>query len=83
VTRISIARQRLGKHIPSQANSRKNMTSIASQRLGKHASLTIKAVFSVESMQSGYKEIFGQENSSRVERDVSLPGYELGIELSW
>jgi hypothetical protein len=39
------ARQRLGKHIPAEANQRLNKTSIARQRIGKHASLIIEAVF--------------------------------------
>jgi hypothetical protein len=45
-TRIPIARQRLGKHIPVEANPCNNRTSIARQRITKHASLTIKAAFS-------------------------------------
>jgi hypothetical protein len=32
--------------------------SIAKQRVSKHASLTIEAVFSAWSVQSGYKEMF-------------------------
>jgi hypothetical protein len=55
VTCIPIARQRLGKHIPAEANARNNKTSIAGQRISKRASLTIEAVFSVWSVQSGYK----------------------------
>jgi hypothetical protein len=87
VTCILIARQRLGKHIPTGTNESKNRTSIARQRITKHASLTIESVFSAWSVRSGYKEVFGSiEQPSRVEfRDASLPGYELGsrgIELS-
>jgi hypothetical protein len=52
---IHSARQRLGKHIPAEANARNNKTSIAGQRLSKHASLTIEAVFSVWSLEIGYK----------------------------
>jgi hypothetical protein len=59
VTNISIARQRLGKDIPARANARKNKTSIAIQRISKHSSLTTKAVFSVWSVQRGYKKVFG------------------------
>jgi hypothetical protein len=33
----TIARQRLGKHIPVGANARNNKTSIARQRISKHA----------------------------------------------
>jgi hypothetical protein len=51
VTCIPIARQRLGKHIPAQANARSNRTSIARQRISKHASLTKEAVFFAWSMQ--------------------------------
>jgi hypothetical protein len=60
VTCITIARQRLGKHIPSQANSLNNRTSIARQRSSKHASLTIEAVFAVGSVHDGYKAVFGR-----------------------
>jgi hypothetical protein len=59
VTCIPIARQRLGKHIPAEANSRNNRTSIPRQRTSKHTSLTTEAVFSAWSVHSGYKEVFG------------------------
>jgi hypothetical protein len=59
VTRIPIARQRLGKHILAQAYARSNRTFTARQRTSQHASLTIQAVFSAWSVQSGYKEVFG------------------------
>jgi hypothetical protein len=52
-----IAGQRLGKHIPAEANAH-NMTSTARQRISKHASLTTEAVFPAWSVQSGYKEGF-------------------------
>jgi hypothetical protein len=42
VTCIPIASQRLGKHIPAQANARNNRASTARQRTYKHASLTIE-----------------------------------------
>jgi hypothetical protein len=58
VTCISIARQRLGKHNPLQANSLNNRTSITRQRVSKHTSLTIKAVFSASSVQSVYNVVF-------------------------
>jgi hypothetical protein len=57
VTRMLIARQRLGKHIPAGANACSNMIFIARQRINKCPSLTIEAVFSAWSMQSGYKEV--------------------------
>jgi hypothetical protein len=57
---IAIARQRLGKHIPALANSRDNRTSIPRQRTSKNASLTTEAVFSVWSVQSGYKEVISR-----------------------
>jgi hypothetical protein len=44
---ITIAGQRLGKHIPAGLNTHDNRTSIASQRWGKHASSTIQAPFCV------------------------------------
>jgi hypothetical protein len=53
-----VIRQRLGIHIPEEANARNNRTSIARQRISKYASLTIEAVFSAWSVQSGYKEEF-------------------------
>jgi hypothetical protein len=59
VTCIPIARQRLGKHIPVQANACNNRTSLARQWISKHTSLAIKAVFSAWSMQSGCNEVFG------------------------
>jgi hypothetical protein len=37
-----IARQRVGKHIPAEANARNNMMSIARQRSCKRAFLTIE-----------------------------------------
>jgi hypothetical protein len=83
---IHIARQRLCKYIPARANARKNRTSIAWQRISKHASITIEAVFSVRSVQSGYKEVLGSIESSRVEwrvefREASLPGHEFSWQL--
>jgi hypothetical protein len=46
VTCILIARQRLTKHIPAEANAW-NRTSLARQQHAKIASSTIEAVFSV------------------------------------
>jgi hypothetical protein len=37
VTYRPIDKQRLGKHIPAEANARHNRTSIARQRISKHA----------------------------------------------
>jgi hypothetical protein len=62
VTCISIARQRLGKHIPAEANAH-NRTSITRQRINKHTSLTIEEVFSAWSVQNGYKEVFRIDGS--------------------
>jgi hypothetical protein len=53
---IPIEKQRLSKHIPTEAKARNNRTSISRQRISKHASLTIEAMFSASSLQSGYKE---------------------------
>jgi hypothetical protein len=61
--------------------------------MSKHTSLTIEAVFSVGSVQSGYKEVFGSIEQNRTGvvvvknrvQDASLPRYELGsrgIELN-
>jgi hypothetical protein len=55
---ILTARQWLGKHIPAEANVQNSRTSIARQRINRHSSLTIEAVFSAWSVQSGYKEVF-------------------------
>jgi hypothetical protein len=66
VTHRLIARQRLGEHIPEEANIRNNRTFIARQRISKHASLTIETVFSASSLQNGYKELFGSIEQSRV-----------------
>jgi hypothetical protein len=66
VTCIPIARQRLGKHIPAEENARNNRTSIARQRISKNASLTIEAVFTAWSVQSGYKEVFSNRVSSEM-----------------
>jgi hypothetical protein len=57
---ILIARQRLMKHFPAEADARNNGTSVARQRCGKHSSSTIEVVFSVLPLQSGYKEVFGR-----------------------
>jgi hypothetical protein len=59
VTYRSVARQRLCKHIPAGAKARNNRTSIGEQQISNHASLTIEALFSASSVQSGYKEVFG------------------------
>jgi hypothetical protein len=56
---IPIARQRLGKHIPAQANVSNSRASIVSQ-ISKHASVSIDAVFSAPSVQSGYMEVFNR-----------------------
>jgi hypothetical protein len=47
VTCIRIARQRLGKDIPTQTKEGDNRISIARQRRGKHDSSTIQAFFCV------------------------------------
>jgi hypothetical protein len=39
---IPIARWRVGKHIPAEANARNNRTSVARERSSKHVSLTIE-----------------------------------------
>jgi hypothetical protein len=46
VTYRPITRQRLGKHIPQQANTRDNRMSIDRQQRGKYASSTIETAFS-------------------------------------
>jgi hypothetical protein len=51
---IPIARQRLDKCFPAEANAH-NSTSIARQRRGEYALSTIAAVFSVRSVPRSYK----------------------------
>jgi hypothetical protein len=50
--------QRLGKHIPAEANARNNRKFITKQRISKHASLTLETMFSAWSVRSGYEEVF-------------------------
>jgi hypothetical protein len=54
---MPIARRRLAKHIPAEANAQNNRRAIARQRRGKEALSTIQAVFSVGSVQSGYERV--------------------------
>jgi hypothetical protein len=57
-------------------------TSVATQWISKCTSLTVEAVFSAWSMQSGWK-CSAVESEVKVKfQDASLPGYEHGIELS-
>jgi hypothetical protein len=78
VTCMPIARQRLGKDIPAEANACNNRTSISRQRISKHASLIIEAVFSAWAVRSGYREVFGSIEQSRtaVESSFERPGYQ-------
>jgi hypothetical protein len=83
-----IARLRLGKYIPAQANSLNNRTSIARQGISKHTSLTINVfcVVRAKRLQRSVRQYRRVVEKWRVEfRDASLLGYELGsrgIELS-
>jgi hypothetical protein len=54
---MPIARQRVAKQIPAEANARNNRTSVARKRRGRQALSTIQAVFSVGSVQSSYKRV--------------------------
>jgi hypothetical protein len=82
---IPIARERFGKHIPAEGNTRNNMTSITRQRISQHVSLTRVAVFSAWSVRSGYKEEFiweiVVESSLQTPacRDMSLGAEELNL----
>jgi hypothetical protein len=53
--KTSIARQRLGKHIPAATEK-----PISKQQIGKHTTIEVllKNVFSLLSVQSGYKDVF-------------------------
>jgi hypothetical protein len=66
VTYRPIASQRLGKHIPAEANAANNRMSTVRQKISKHASLTIEDMFSALSVESGYKEGFSWEGSVHV-----------------
>jgi hypothetical protein len=70
------------KHTFAQAYARNNRKSFARQRVSKQAFSTVEAVFSVGSVQSGYKEVLGNIEGCiewRVEiPDATLPKYELG-----
>jgi hypothetical protein len=57
VRTMPIVWQRIAKHIPAEANARNNRITIARQRRGKQALSTIRAVFSVGFVQSGYKRV--------------------------
>jgi hypothetical protein len=81
VTYWSIARQRLGKHIPAGANARNNRTSVARKRISKHASLTTEAVFSAWSLQSCYKEVFSSIERSE-ESSFGTPACR-DMKLNW
>jgi hypothetical protein len=59
-----------------QANSLKNRASTARQRIIKHTSLTIEVVFSLGSVRSGCKEVFGN-----IEQDRTV--VESRTESSW
>jgi hypothetical protein len=76
MTCISIARQRLGKHIAAGANALNGRTPFARQRISKHASLIIEALFSAWSVQSGYKEVF---SSIKWSEELSLGTQPAGI----
>jgi hypothetical protein len=65
----------------SQAYACNRRTSIGRERTNKHALLTIEGVFSVWSVPRSYKRTQKTRVDSRI--DASLPGYDLGIELSW
>jgi hypothetical protein len=67
--RIDLARQRLGKHIPAEADSRNNRASITRQRIIKDAFLTIEAAFFAWPVRSGYKKGLDEKSLlSEVER---------------
>jgi hypothetical protein len=68
VTCIPTARQRVAKHIPTEANALNNRTYIVRQRRDKQALSTVQDVFR-GAVQSGYKKI---EFRSGVEMRVQL-----------
>jgi hypothetical protein len=56
---MSITRQRLGKHIPVITNKHATIEEpVCKQRIGKYKTVGVllKTMFSVRSLQSGYKE---------------------------
>jgi hypothetical protein len=56
VRAMPMSKQRVTKHIPAEANARNNRSVTIKQR-GKQALSTIQAVFSMGSVQSGYKRV--------------------------
>jgi hypothetical protein len=62
VTRTAVAVERLGKHVSAETNSRNKR----------------RAVFSVRSVQRGYKKRKRRSFKAVEFRDTSLPVYELG-----
>jgi hypothetical protein len=70
---MPIARQRLGKHIRTEANARNNRMSNARQRISKHVSLTRVATFSAWSVQSVYKEVFRNIEQDGTESSFETP----------
>jgi hypothetical protein len=75
VTCILIARKRLAKHIPAEANARNNKTSISRQQTSKHASLTTEGLSSLcgpcREVINGYSQkVSGSSRSIVVESEV-------------
>jgi hypothetical protein len=72
-TCIPIARQRVAKHVTAEANAWNNRTFIARLRRGKQDLSIIQTVFSVGSVQIGYKRVeFRTWQFSSVELSVQL-----------
>jgi hypothetical protein len=57
VRTMPIARQQVAKHIPAEVNVQNNRRFTARQWCDKQALSTKQAVFSMGSMQSGYKRV--------------------------
>jgi hypothetical protein len=61
IEETSIARQRLGKHISAVTNTDATIEEhVSKQRISKHTAIGVllERVFSIRSLQSGYKEEF-------------------------
>jgi hypothetical protein len=75
----AVFRERNSKHIPPTTYTHAIEESVSKQRIGEHTTIGVllETVFSLLSMQSGYKEEFRWEDLVEF-RDASPPGYKLG-----
>jgi hypothetical protein len=60
---MPIARQRVAKHIPAEADAKKNRRCIARQRRSKQALSTMQALFSLDSCKVDIRESSSEAGS--------------------